>query len=119
VHAGASTGLHVTYGQASTAGGYAAVALLAIAEENLFRGFLAGLLFRRYGFAVGNVIQALIFTAPHLLLLLASIRFWPILPAQFVAGWLLGLLRDKSGSVGPGSLAHVAANVLAPLLLTL
>jgi uncharacterized protein len=111
--------LHVTYGQASTVGGYVAIAPLALAEEVLFRGFVAGIAFRRYGFAAGNVIQAFVFLAPHLLLLLVSTALWPLLPLQLLAGWLLGLLRWKSSSVGPGAVAHIAANVLAPLLLLL
>jgi membrane protease YdiL (CAAX protease family) len=116
---GASSSLHVTYGQSSTPGGYAQIVLLALAEEILFRGFIAGLLQRRYGFGIGNLLQALIFLAPHLLLLLVSTAFWPLLPVQFVSGWVLGLLRYKSGSIGPPSLAHAAANVLAPLLISL
>lgn len=111
--------LHVTYGRASNAAGYLAIALLAVAEEILFRGFVAGILFRRFGFAAGNAIQALIFLAPHLLLLLVSTALWPLLPVQLLAGWLLGALRWKSASIGPCSVAHVAANVLAPLLLSL
>jgi uncharacterized protein len=111
--------LHVTYGRASTVGGYLAIAVLAVAEEVLFRGFIGGISFRRYGFAAGNTVQALVFLTPHLLLLLVSTAFWPLLPVQLLAGWLLGWLRWKSGSVGPGSVAHVAANVLAPFLLTL
>jgi membrane protease YdiL (CAAX protease family) len=111
--------LHATYGRASTVGGYAAIVLLAISEEILFRGLIAGVLIRRYGFAAGNLLQALIFFAPHLLLLLVSTAIWPLLPVQLVGGWLLGLLREKSGSIGPPSLAHVAANLLAPLLLTI
>jgi len=67
-----SAHLHVSYGQASTLGDYLAILLLAVAEEILFRSFIAGLLFRRYGFATGNVIQAFIFLAPHLLLLLSA-----------------------------------------------
>jgi membrane protease YdiL (CAAX protease family) len=114
-----SAHLHVNYGQASTFGDYLAILLLAVAEEILFRGFIAGLLFRRYGFATGNVIQAFIFLAPHLLLLLVSTAIWPLLPVQLIAGWLLGLLRSKSDSIGPSSLAHVAANLIAPLLLTI
>jgi membrane protease YdiL (CAAX protease family) len=114
-----STHLHVTYGRASTVSGYLAIAILAVAEEVLFRGFIGGILVRRYGFAVGNAIQAFVFLAPHLLLLLVSTAFWPLLPVQLLAGWLLGLLCWKSTSVGPCSVAHVAANVLAPLLLTL
>ncbi len=69
------------------------------------------------GFAIGNVLQALVFLAPHLLLLLVSSSFWPLLPVQLLAGWLLGLLRERSGSIGPPTAAHVAANVLGPLLL--
>lgn len=114
-----SAHLHVNYGQASTLGDYLAILLLAVAEEILFRGFIASLLFRRYGFATGNVIQAFIFLAPHLLLLLVSTAIWPLLPVQLIAGWLLGLLRSKSDSIGPSSLAHVAANLIAPLLLTI
>jgi membrane protease YdiL (CAAX protease family) len=113
-----SSGLHTTFGQVSTPGGYVQTALLAVAEEVLFRGLLAGWLMRRLGFAAGNLLQALVFLAPHLLLLLVSTAFWPLLPVQFAAGWLLGLLRYKSGSIGPPALAHVAANVLAPLLLS-
>lgn len=95
-----------------------AIVLLAIAEEIFFRGLIAGLLFRRYGFAKGNVLQALVFLAPHLLLLVVSTSIWPILPVQLIAGWLLGALRYKSDSIGPSSLAHAAANLLAPVLLT-
>jgi uncharacterized protein len=116
---GTSSRLHVTYGTASTPEGYLAIALLALAEEILFRGLLAGVLIRRLGFAAGNMLQALIFLAPHLLLLLVSVRFWPLLPVQLAAGWLLGWLRYKSSSVGPCALAHVLANVLAPLLIAI
>lgn len=112
-----SSRLHATYGSASTPEGYLAIALLALAEEILFRGLLAGMLIRRFGFAAGNTLQALIFLAPHLLLLAVSVRFWPLLPVQLASGWLLGWLRYKSSSVGPCALAHVVANVLAPLLI--
>ncbi len=111
--------LHVTYGRATTVGEYVAIVLLAITEEILFRGLIAGLLIRRNGFATGNILQALTFFAPHLLLLAVSTALWSLLPVQLAAGWLLGLLREKSGSIGPSSLAHVAANLLAPLLLTI
>lgn len=114
-----SSGLHVSYGRATTVGGYAGIVLLAVAEEILFRGFIAGALIRRYGFAIGNTIQAFVFLAPHALLLLVSTAFWPLLPLQLVAGWLEGALRENSGSIGPPSVAHAVANVLAPLLLTL
>lgn len=113
----AYTSANVSVGRATTVGGYVAVGVLALGEEILFRGLIAGLLIRRYGFAIGNVVQALIFLAPHLLLLLVSSSLWPLLPAQLIAGWLLGLLRERSNSIGPPALAHAATNMLAPLLL--
>jgi uncharacterized protein len=96
-----------------------AIALLAVAEEILFRGLLGGIFMRRYGFLAGNALQTSLFFTPHLLLLFVSRALWPILPVQLASGWLLGWLRWRSGSIGPSSLAHVAANILAPLLLTL
>jgi membrane protease YdiL (CAAX protease family) len=53
---------------------------------------------------------------PHTALLLVHTRLWPILPVRFAAGWLLGWLRTKSGSILPGALVHAAANVAAGLL---
>lgn len=104
-------------GTPTTATGYAGIVVLALAEEMLFRGFLAGLLFRRYGFQIGNAIQATVFLAPHLLLLLVSPRLWPILPLQLIAGWTLGWLRNRSDSIAPGWLLHALINLLPALVL--
>lgn len=103
-------------GAPTSVGGYIAIVLLALGEEMLFRGFLAGWLFGRFGFRVGNILQALIFLAPHTLLLLVRVSFWPILPLQLIAGWALGWLRHRSGSIGPCWLAHSLTNVLPALL---
>lgn len=85
----------------------------ALGEEVFFRGWLGGWLVRRFGFGVGNAVQALIFLLPHLLLLTIGFGFWPILIPQFVAGWLQGWLRDRSGSILPGWFAHTLTNVLS------
>lgn len=103
-------------GAPSSAGDYAAIVLLALAEEMFFRGFVAGLLFKRVGFRKGNLLQALIFLAPHTLLLLVSLSLWPLLVLQLVAGWALGWLRERSGSIGPGWVAHALTNLLPALL---
>ncbi|MFC1936601.1 type II CAAX prenyl endopeptidase Rce1 family protein, partial [Chloroflexota bacterium] len=66
---------------------------VALGEEIFFRGFLGGWLIRRYGFAIGNLIQSLIFLLPHLLLFLVSLSFWPMILVQLLAGWLIGWLR--------------------------
>ena len=104
-------------GAPDTAGGYAAIIVLALAEEMLFRGFLAGLLFRRFGFTTGNAIQAAVFLAPHMLLLLVNTSLWPILPLQLTAGWVLGWLRYRSDSIGPPWLLHSLTNLAAAVLL--
>ncbi len=103
-------------GAPHTPGDYLAIVSLALAEEMLFRGFLAGLLFRRLGFRAGNTLQALIFLAPHTLLLLVNTSLWPLLPLQLTAGWFLGWLRHRSGSVGPPCLAHALTNLMPALL---
>jgi len=103
-------------GAPSGVGDYVAIVLLALAEEMLFRGWVAGWLFTRLGFRSGNTVQALIFLAPHTLLLLVNVSFWPILPLQLIAGWALGWLRKHSGSIGPCWLAHALTNLLPALL---
>jgi membrane protease YdiL (CAAX protease family) len=106
-------------GAPSTIGDYVAIVLLALAEEMLFRGFLAGLLFRRFGFPLGNALQALAFVAPHCLLLLVRLSLWPILPLQLIAGWVLGWLRARSDSIGPSWLLNAVTNMLPALLFSL
>ncbi|MGC5012856.1 type II CAAX prenyl endopeptidase Rce1 family protein [Streptosporangium sp. DT93] len=88
----------------------------AVGEEVFFRGLLGGVLMRRLGFPWGNLLQALLFLAPHLLLLLIDARLWPILPVQFAAAWLLGWLRHRTGTFVPGAAVHVIANITAGLI---
>ena len=88
---------------------------VALGEEIFFRGLLGGWLVRRFGFAVGNTVQALIFLLPHLLLLLVSLSLWLIILVQLLAGWLLGWLRYHSDSILPGWLAHSLINALGAL----
>ena len=88
---------------------------VALGEEVFFRGLLGGWLIRRFGFAIGNSVQALIFLLPHLLLLTVSLSLWPLLIAQLAAGWLLGWLRHRSGSILPGWLVHSLSNAFGAL----
>jgi membrane protease YdiL (CAAX protease family) len=88
---------------------------VALGEEIFFRGLLGGWLVRRFGFAIGNTIQMLVFLLPHLLLLLVSQSLWPIIIVQLIAGWLLGWLRYSSNSILPGWLAHSLTNAFGAL----
>ena len=85
---------------------------VALGEELLFRGLLGGVLFRRLGFALGNLLQTALFLLPHLALLLVSLGLWRLVLVQLLAGWLLGWLRFRSGSVLPGWAAHSLTNAL-------
>ena len=88
---------------------------VALGEEIFFRGLLGGWLERRYGFKIGNIVQAVMFLLPHLLLLMVSTSFWLVIVVQFLAGWVLGLLRSRSGSIHPGWLAHSLMNAVGAL----
>ena len=88
---------------------------VALGEEIFFRGLLGGWLERRYGFRIGNIVQAGVFLLPHLLLLMVSTSFWLVIVVQFLAGWVLGLLRSRSGSILPGWLSHSLMNAVGAL----
>lgn len=87
----------------------------AAGEEVFFRGLLGGVLMRRLGFWWGNTLQAVVFLLPHTALLVIDASLWPVLPVQFLAGWLLGWLRHSTGSFLPGAAVHVLTNVVAGL----
>lgn len=106
----------VSIARLTSVGAAVAVILRAAGEEVFFRGLLGGILVRRLGFAAGNLVQAALFLVPHLLLLAIDVRLWPIIPAQFVAGWLLGWLRHRTGTLVPGAAVHAVVNVAAGLL---
>lgn len=92
----------------------------ALAEEILFRGFIAKQLIRKFGFTTGNLIQATLFGTVHLLL------FWALTNTtlifllfsflfSFVAGWTIGYIKEKyaHGSIVPGWIAHATGNTLS------
>jgi len=98
-------------GSPSTASDYVAIVLLALAEEILFGGLTAGVFFRRVGVKKDNLLQALVFLAPHLLLHLVRVALWPLLSLQLIAGLVLGWLRQRSDSIGRCWLLHAATNL--------
>lgn len=89
---------------------------VALGEEVFFRGFLGGVLIRKIGFAIGNIIQSIIFLIPHLLLLTISIKLWPLVIVQVLSGWIYGWLFYKSGSILPSWLAHSLGNAFGAVM---
>lgn len=96
----------------------------ALAEEILFRGFIAKQLTNKLGLKMGNLIQAIIFGVLHLLL------FWALTQTtfifllfsflfSFVAGWTIGYIKEKyaNGSIIPGWMAHAIGNTLSYIII--
>ena len=85
-------------------------------EELLFRGLIGGVLSRRMKAWRANVIQALIFLAPHLLMLFVTPKAWLLLPGVLGLALLAGWLRIRSGSIGPGLVLHGLGNTFVGIL---
>ncbi|HSK95917.1 MAG TPA: CPBP family intramembrane glutamic endopeptidase [Euzebyales bacterium] len=88
---------------------------VALGEELLFRGLVAGWALRRFGPNRGNAVQSVIFLLPHLTVLSAGAGSWLLLPVVLVIGWTLGVLLRRSGSIWPGWLLHALANALTKM----
>ncbi len=81
------------------------------AEELLFRGLIAGSLGRRLPLVWANILQALVFLLPHLLVLTVMPEMWGLLPIVFGTALFLGWARIRSESILGPWLVHAAANV--------
>ena len=112
-HAILGQGLNATTTTAAIAYG---VISAGFGEELLFRGLIGGALARRLGAWQANTVQALVFLAPHLLILLVKPAAWFLLPGVFVLALLTGWLRIRSKSIGPGLILHGVGNTLVGLL---
>jgi len=80
-------------------------------EELLFRGLIAGSLGRRLPAIWANLVQALIFLAPHLLVLRVMPEMGWVLPIIFAGALFAGWVRFRSGSIIGPCLLHASANV--------
>ena len=92
----------------------------ALPEEILFRGFLLKRIANKTGFAIGNMIQAVLFGLMHGVLFFSSVgTIKAILITLFTGfiGWLMGFINEKKtdGSILPGWLIHSIANIFSGL----
>jgi membrane protease YdiL (CAAX protease family) len=85
-------------------------------EELVFRGLIAGSLARRLPLAWANLLQALIFMLPHLLLLKTMPQMWMLLPLIFALALAMGWVRLKSGSILGPWLVHATLNITMCLM---
>jgi membrane protease YdiL (CAAX protease family) len=85
-------------------------------EELVFRGLIAGSLGQRLPLVWANLLQALIFMLPHLLILKTMPQMWMLLPLVFVLALAMGWVRIKSGSILGSWLVHATLNVTMCLM---
>lgn len=92
----------------------------SLAEEILFRGFVAKRFMSWLGFAKGNFWQSFLFAAIHVLLFWALTKAeWPFLLFIFalsgIAAYLIGYIKEKIGlgSILPGWVAHGIGNLVS------
>ena len=91
----------------------------SLAEEILFRGFLAKRLIHVLGFQWGNLLQAALFGLIHLLLFISitSSFFFPAFIFVFsgLGAYISAYINEKmaDGSIIPGWIAHGLANVVS------
>jgi membrane protease YdiL (CAAX protease family) len=102
-----------------------AVIQTSLSEEVLFRGFIGKRLANKFGFVVGNTVQAILFGLLHGLpfgLVTDNIIVTVVLTIiPGAIGWIMGWLNEKyaSGSIVPSWIMHAVMNILSALSLAL
>lgn len=97
------------------------------AEEVLFRGLFARALFRKFGFSVGNIVQALLFWTMHLLIFKLVTGDWIswtqvyAFMVSFGLGLIFGFVNYRNGgrSIAPSWIIHGATNFVTFITLGL
>lgn len=88
-----------------------------VCEEILFRGFIGKRCIDKYGFKAGNLIQALIFTFPHLVTFGTSPTLEVLLGIinAGLMGYVFGYIMDKKadGSIVPSVVVHTVVDLIA------
>lgn len=95
-----------------------AILKTALPEEIVFRGFILKRISKKFGFAAGNLIQALLFGLMHGVMFFGTAGFVKaILITLFTGsiGWLMGFINEKKagGSIIPSWSIHAAANIFS------
>lgn len=98
-----------------------AIVQTGLSEELLFRGFLLKRLSGRWGFGVGNAIQALLFGLLHGVVLfntIPAILVIAIIAFSATAGGIMGYINEKlgNGSILPSWFIHSLMNISSSLV---
>lgn len=94
----------------------------SLSEEILFRGFFLRLISAKWGFNVGNTIQAILFGGIHGVMLSSQVGIFPALIVVFITGGVgfsMGMMNERlaGGSIIPGWVLHGATNFISSVML--
>ena len=97
-----------------------AILSTALPEEIFFRGFLLKRVSNRFGFAAGNIVQALVFGLLHGVMFFSSVGVIKAIVITLftgLVGWLMGYVNERiaDGSILPSLIIHSLANILTGL----
>jgi len=97
-----------------------AILSTALPEEIFFRGFLLKRVSNRFGFAAGNIVQALVFGLLHGVMFFSSVGVIKAIAITLftgLVGWLMGYVNEKiaDGSILPSLIIHSLANIFTGL----
>jgi len=84
---------------------FTAAVVAPVSEEVFFRGFVFAGLRSRYGWRGAAAISSILFAVAH-----AQLAF---IPPAFLLGFLFAYLYERSGSLWPALILHMAVNTLA------
>ena len=92
----------------------------SLSEEIVFRGFLGKRFIARWGFAVGNAVQAAVFGLMHVVMFASALdptRLVLVGALTGASGWLVGWLNERQagGSILPGWALHASVNLCVGL----
>lgn len=90
----------------------------ALPEELLFRGFLLKRIEGKFGFAVGNVVQAVLFGLMHGIMffpLVGVIKAILVITFTGIIAWFMGYINERKagGSIIPSWIIHAISNIFS------
>jgi uncharacterized protein len=90
-----------------------AILTAPIVEEVFFRGFVQPVFVKRFGMYIGVFITSVVFGFSHM----QYANYSAALLSVIAIGIVLGITKEKTGSIMPGILAHLINNFCAALTL--
>ena len=90
---------------------FVTIVLTPVGEEIMFRGFMYGYFRKKMGIIYGLLFQAFLFSLIHFKYIYGNT--FKFIVGGFLAGLILGILYEKTGSIYPSIICHGTINYLS------